>query len=136
MKDQLVIPANACFGNENCSMILIAWRLRAIARRTAELLARAGHSLRLMTRTPQFAPKLPGSETVRGDFAEPATLTDAFAGTSAALIVSASGEPGERARLHRNAFEAAARAHLEHVVYLSLQEPLQTRSTRSPATTI
>jgi uncharacterized protein YbjT (DUF2867 family) len=102
-------------------MILIAGASGRIARRTAELLARAGHSLRLMTRTPQFAPKLPGSETVRGDFAEPATLTDAFAGTSAALIVSASGEPGERARLHRNAFEAAARAHLEHVVYLSLQ---------------
>ena len=102
-------------------MLLITGASGRIARRVAELLACAGHSLRLMTRTPELAPKLPASETVRGDFAEPSTLTDAFTGTSAALIVSASGEPGERARLHRNAFEAAARARLAHVVYLSLQ---------------
>jgi NAD(P)H dehydrogenase (quinone) len=74
-----------------------------------------------MTRSPQRAPKLIGAETVRGDFAEPATLKDAFAGVSAALVVSASGEPGERARLHRNAFQAAAHARVGHVVYLSLQ---------------
>ena len=77
--------------------------------------------MRLMTRTPQQAPKLAGVEVVRGDFAEPATLPDAFAGISAALVVSGSGKLGERARLHRNAFEAAVRARVGHVVYLSLQ---------------
>ncbi len=102
-------------------MILITGASGRVARRAAELLARDGHSLRLMTRSPQHAPKLPQAETVRGDFAEPATLRDAFAGVSAALVVSASGEPGERARLHRNAFQAAALARVEHVVYLSLQ---------------
>jgi uncharacterized protein YbjT (DUF2867 family) len=35
--------------------------------------------------------------------------------------VSASGEPGDRARLHRNAFQAAAQAGVGHIVYLSLQ---------------
>ena len=74
-----------------------------------------------MTRDPQRAPKLPKTETVRGDFAEPVSLKDAFAGVSAALVVSASGQPGDRARLHRNAFQAAARAGVGHVVYLSLQ---------------
>jgi uncharacterized protein YbjT (DUF2867 family) len=74
-----------------------------------------------MTRNPERAPKLTAAETVRGDFAEPATLKDAFAGVSAALVVSASGEPGERARLHRNAFQAAAHARVGHVAYLSLQ---------------
>ena len=74
-----------------------------------------------MTRNPARAPKLTEAETVRGDFAEPATLKDAFAGVSAALVISASGEPGERARLHRNAFQAAAQARVAHVVYLSLQ---------------
>jgi uncharacterized protein YbjT (DUF2867 family) len=74
-----------------------------------------------MTRTPQRVPKLEGVEIVRGDFAELATLDDAFAGVSAALVVSASGKPGERAQLHRNAFEAALRARVQHVVYLSLQ---------------
>lgn len=92
-----------------------------VARRTAELLARNGQPLRLMTRTPERAPKLPDAETVRGDFAGPATLENAFAGVSAALIVSGSGEPGRRALLHRNAFEAAAHAHVGHIIYLSLQ---------------
>ena len=102
-------------------LILITGASGRIGRRTAELLARDGASLRLMTRDPKRAPKLAGVETVRGDFAEPATLKDAFAGVDAALIVSASGEPGKRAELHRNAFEAAARSHVGHVVYLSLQ---------------
>jgi NAD(P)H dehydrogenase (quinone) len=102
-------------------VILITGASGRVARRTAELLARDGHSLRLLTRSPERAPKLTEAETVRGDFAEPATLKDAFAGISAALVVSASGEPGERARLHRNAFQAAARARVRHVVYLSLQ---------------
>jgi uncharacterized protein YbjT (DUF2867 family) len=102
-------------------MILITGASGRIGRRTAEFLASDGHRLRLMTRSPRQAPKLPGVETVRGDFAELATLNDAFAGVSAALVVSASGEPGERARLHRNAFQAAARAGVGHVVYLSLQ---------------
>jgi NAD(P)H dehydrogenase (quinone) len=102
-------------------LILITGASGRIARRTAELLARDGHSLRLMTRSPQSAPKLAQAETVRGDFAEPTTLKDAFAGVSTALVVSASGKPGERARLHRNAFQAAALARVGHVVYLSLQ---------------
>jgi NAD(P)H dehydrogenase (quinone) len=102
-------------------LILITGASGRIARRTAELLARDGRSLRLMTRSPRFAPRLAEAETVRGDFAQPATLMDAFAGVSAALVVSASGEPGERAKRHRNAFQAAARAHVGHIVYLSLQ---------------
>ena len=102
-------------------VILITGASGRVARRTAELLAHDGHGLRLMTRSPRRAPKLTEAETVRGDFAEPATLKDAFAGVSAALVVSASGEPGERARMHRNAFQAAARARVGHVVYLSLQ---------------
>jgi uncharacterized protein YbjT (DUF2867 family) len=74
-----------------------------------------------MTRVPQRAPELPEAQIVRGDFAEPATLQDAFAGVSSALLVSAAGQPGERARLHQNAFQAAAHARVGHVVYLSLQ---------------
>jgi len=102
-------------------LILISGASGRIARRTAELLAQDGHRLRLMSRDPERAPKLTGAETVGGDFAEPGTLQRAFAGVSTALIVSASGQPGQRALLHRNAFEAAARARVEHVVYLSLQ---------------
>ena len=107
--------------SNTAGMILITGASGRVARRTAELLARDGHALRLMSRNPERAPKLAEAETVRGDFAEPATLEDAFAGVATALVVSASGEPGERALWHRNAFQAAARAGVGHVVYLSLQ---------------
>lgn len=102
-------------------MILISGASGRVARRTAELLAGEGKRMRLMTRSPDRAPKLPNAEIVRGDFAEPAALDDAFTGIGSALIVSASGEPGQRAQLHRNAFQAASRAGVRHVVYLSLQ---------------
>jgi NAD(P)H dehydrogenase (quinone) len=102
-------------------MILITGASGRVARRAAELLGRSGHRLRLMTRSPQCAPKLADAETVRGDFAEPATLEEAFAGVTTALVVSGSGQPGERARLHSHAFQSAAQARVRHVVYLSLQ---------------
>ena len=106
----------------SCSgVILITGASGRVARRTAELLARDRHGLRLMTRSPERAPLLAAGETVRGDFGEPATLKDAFAGVGTALVVSASGKPGDRARLHQNAFQAAAQAGVGHIVYLSLQ---------------
>lgn len=46
-----------------------------------------------MTRSPRRAPKLTEVETVRGDFAEPATLKDAFAGVSTAQYLFAAGLP-------------------------------------------
>lgn len=111
-------------GSLSCGVvdrILITGASGRIARRTAELLAAEGHRLRLMTRSPRNAPPLDGAETVHGDFGEPATLKGAFAGVRVALVVSGSGKPGERALLHRNAFQAARNAAVEHVVYLSLQ---------------
>jgi uncharacterized protein YbjT (DUF2867 family) len=102
-------------------MILITGASGRIGRRAATLLARDGYELRLMTRTPERAPRLSKAEIVRGDFADPAALRHAFAGASAALVISADGQPGARALRHKKAFEAAAQAGTEHVVYLSLQ---------------
>jgi NAD(P)H dehydrogenase (quinone) len=102
-------------------MIVITGASGRVAGRTAELLAATGQSLRLMSRHPDCIPGRANCESVRGDFADPASLDAAFAGATAILVVSGSGEPGERARLHRNAFESAARAKASHVVYLSLQ---------------
>jgi uncharacterized protein YbjT (DUF2867 family) len=102
-------------------MLLITGACGRIARRTAELLAQKKVPLRLMSRTPNRVPRLPGSEVVEGDFGDPISLAAAFRGATLAFVVSGSGKPGERARLHRNAFEAAATAGVKHVVYLSLQ---------------
>lgn len=102
-------------------MLLITGASGRIAQRVTALLAQQGYALRLMTRTPSRALNLPGTEIVCGDFAKPATLKDAFESVSTALIVSVSGKPGYRAQLHRNAFAAAAQAHVRHIVYISLQ---------------
>lgn len=102
-------------------LILITGASGRIGRRTAELLAGGSNHLRLMSRNLQAVPKLAAAEVLRGDFKEPTTLDRVFRGVDVAFIISGSGKPGERALLHRNAFEEAAKAHVGQVVYLSLQ---------------
>jgi NAD(P)H dehydrogenase (quinone) len=102
-------------------MILITGATGHIGRRCAQLLAEQKLPLRLMARDPKRAEALPGAEVVHGDYADPARLDVAFAGIEVALIVSGHAAPMERARLHQNAFEAAARAGVRHLVYLSFQ---------------
>jgi len=102
-------------------MILVTGATGQIGRRVARLLVDEGHAPRLMVRNLGKVPGLPGAEVVRADYAEPETLDSAFAGIETALLVSGYAAPGERARLHRNAIEAAARAGVGHVVYTSFQ---------------
>lgn len=91
-----------------------------VGRRVAELLAERGHATRLLVRSDtKRAPQLPNSEVMLGDYADPASLERAFAGVTKALVVSVYAEPGQRALLHKHAFDAAARANVAHVVYLS-----------------
>ncbi|MCU0565752.1 MAG: SDR family oxidoreductase [Oculatellaceae cyanobacterium Prado106] len=102
-------------------MILITGAPGKIGKRTAELLAHQGYSLRLMVRDAHRAPQLPLSQIIEGDYAQPATLDAAFAQVDTALIISGYAEPGERALLHKNAIDAAVRAQVKHLVYLSFQ---------------
>lgn len=93
-----------------------------VGRRVAELLAETGQTLRLLVRSDAGrAPKLPNSAVVVGDYADPASLDRAFSGIDRALIVSVYAEPGKRALLHKNAFDAAARVGVKHVVYTTFQ---------------
>jgi uncharacterized protein YbjT (DUF2867 family) len=102
-------------------MILLTGATGHVGRRAAELLAEHGDVLRLAVRDPSKAPQLPRTEVVRADYADPASLDRAFRGVDRALVVSGYAPPGERARLHRNVFEAAARAGVGHLIYLSFQ---------------
>jgi uncharacterized protein YbjT (DUF2867 family) len=102
-------------------MILITGASGRVAHRAAELLADGEQELRLMSRTPNRVTGFTHAQIVYGDFAEPATLDAAFAGIAVALVVSGGAKPGLRAERHRGVFEAAARARVQHVVYLSLQ---------------
>lgn len=101
--------------------ILITGASGHIGRRVAELLSEQGRELRLMVRDPGRAPKIAAAPVAQGDFGAPATLDAAFAGVEAVFVVSGYAEPGARARLHKNAFDAAARAGVKRIVYLSFQ---------------
>jgi len=102
-------------------MILITGASGHVGGRTAAILADHGRRLRLMARDPARLPRLEGAEPIAGDYADPASLDRAFAGIETALIVSGYAEPGERARLHGNAIDAAGRAGVANLVYLSFQ---------------
>ena len=59
------------------------------------------------------------ADKVVADYADPNSLDLAFQGIRRAFIVSGNARPHDRAKLHRNGFQAAKRAEVEHVVYLS-----------------
>jgi NAD(P)H dehydrogenase (quinone) len=59
------------------------------------------------------------AEKVTGDYGDVESLDRAFTSVSSAFIVSGYAEPGERAKLHRNAFQTAQRAGVRYVIYLS-----------------
>lgn len=101
--------------------ILVTGANGHVGRRIAERLLSQGFGVRLMTRHPAKLVPVPGSEVVQGDYVDPSSLDMAFRGIDRAFIVSGYAAPGARALLHKNAFEAAARAQVEHVLYLSFQ---------------
>jgi NAD(P)H dehydrogenase (quinone) len=80
----------------------------------------------LVTRRPQaladFAER--GVEVRRGDFDEPDSLTDAFAGGDRMLMISTLAI-GRRAEQHRAALDAAAAAGVGRIVYTSLTNPVE-----------
>ncbi|GGA45290.1 SDR family oxidoreductase [Paenibacillus physcomitrellae] len=78
--------------------------------------------LAVSVRNPEKADNLRarGVEVRHGDFDQPATLDQAFAGIDRLLIISADGDNDTRIRQHTNAVEAAARAKVGFIAYTSL----------------
>ncbi|HUE95262.1 MAG TPA: NAD(P)H-binding protein [Longimicrobiaceae bacterium] len=74
----------------------------------------------LVSRTPEELERYAAmGATVRfGDFTQPESLVDAYAGGSRMLLISIS-TLGERPRLHGNAIEAAVAAGVRHIAYTS-----------------
>jgi NAD(P)H dehydrogenase (quinone) len=64
--------------------------------------------------------RLPGVEARRGDFDDGEGLTRAFRGLDRVLLIpTLDMQPGARSRQHTTAVQAAIRAGVEHVVFLS-----------------
>jgi NAD(P)H dehydrogenase (quinone) len=92
-----------------------------LGRLTAELLLAAGAQPILVTRTPEAVAEL-GCETRFGDYGEPNSLRDAYAGAERLLLISGS-DLATRTEQHRAAIAAAAAVGVRHVVYTSGLNP-------------
>ena len=99
-------------------LILVTGATGKIGSSIAKHLARLGKKIRLLARDPNKLSELPNADKVKGDYGDVESLAHAFIGMSSGFIVSGYAEPGERAKLHRNAFQAAQRARVRHLIYL------------------
>jgi NAD(P)H dehydrogenase (quinone) len=90
----------------------------------------APEHLVLVTRTPEALREFRarGVEVRYGDFDEPASLHDAFAGGDRMLLISTDAI-GRRVTQHRAAINAAAAAGIDHVVFTSIVKPVATNPT-------
>ncbi len=88
-----------------------------------ELLARgvAPERLILVSRTPEELQRYAdmGASVRFGDFTQPESLPDAYAGGTRMLLISIN-TLGDRPRLHGNAVDAAVAAGVRHIVYTSI----------------
>ncbi|QPE03978.1 SDR family oxidoreductase [Microbacterium schleiferi] len=81
-------------------------------------LADAGVAQRILARTPEKAPTLPGAVAVRSSYENTEESRASLAGVDLLFMVSGS-ESAERLNQHRAFIDAAAAAEVGHIVYLS-----------------
>ena len=105
------------------SMILITGASGHVGGRIAEILSPGNIPLRLTGRNKNKIRMTPDAEIIPSDYADTDSLDKVFKGIETAFIVSGYAKAGERARLHKNAIEAAVRAGVKRLVYLSIQNP-------------
>src|SRR5215217_5729956 len=73
---------------------------------------------RLLVRNPTRAPKLPRTEIVEAPYGDPDAVASGLSGVQTVLMVSASETPDRMAQ-HRSFIDAAVRAGIEHLIYVS-----------------
>jgi NAD(P)H dehydrogenase (quinone) len=100
-------------------MLVVTGSTGHVGRLVAEELAARGHEQRLLVRDPGRAPRIPGAEVAIADYGNPASLADSLDKGDRVFMVSLHEGPEQRVPHHRTFVEAAARAGVAHVVYLS-----------------
>jgi uncharacterized protein YbjT (DUF2867 family) len=100
-------------------VIVVTGSTGKVGRLVAEELSRRGHAQRLLARDRTRAPSLPGAEVVQADYGDADSLGRALGPGDVVFMVSLHEGPERRVPLHRSFVEAAARARVERVVYLS-----------------
>jgi uncharacterized protein YbjT (DUF2867 family) len=102
-------------------LIVVTGASGRIGRRLATRLAAEGAHQRLVVRSPDRAPVLPGTETevaLSPGYRDVASMRAAFTGARTVFLVSGR-ESADRVTEHRAAVDAAVDAGVERVVYLS-----------------
>jgi NAD(P)H dehydrogenase (quinone) len=89
-----------------------------LGRRVADRLAQMQVVQRLLVRNPTRAPKLPRTEIVEAPYGDPDAVASGLSGVQTVLMVSASETPDRMAQ-HRSFIDAAVRAGIEHLIYVS-----------------
>ncbi len=106
--------------------LLVTGSSGKLGRRVAELLLDRlpGERLVLVTRSPEALVDLAarGADVRFGDFAQPESLRDAFAGADRMLLISAS-DLAVRTEQHLGAIDAAVAAGARHIAYTSALSP-------------
>jgi NAD(P)H dehydrogenase (quinone) len=100
-------------------LILVTGASGNIGSSIARHLEEFGKEFRLLVRDPKKLSGFSSAEKVTGDYGDVESLEHAFRGVSSAFIVSGYAKPGERSKLHRNAFQAAQGAGVRYLIYLS-----------------
>ncbi|MDR6972158.1 SDR family oxidoreductase [Leifsonia shinshuensis] len=90
----------------------------AIGRMTADALADAGVPFRMLARTPERAPRYPGSAVVAASYGDSDAARSALDGVETLFMVSAA-ENAERLAEHLAFLDAAQDAGVRHIVYTS-----------------
>ncbi|MFF1292515.1 MULTISPECIES: SDR family oxidoreductase [unclassified Streptomyces] len=86
--------------------------------RVARRLAERDVPQRLLVRSPERAPRLPGATPVRASYDDHEAVVRGLAGAETVLMVSAS-ESADRLAQHRTFVDAAVEAGVRHLVYIS-----------------
>ncbi|MEV6483624.1 NAD(P)H-binding protein [Streptomyces sp. NPDC051576] len=98
--------------------VLVTGATGRLGGRVARRLAEQGVAQRLLTRNPERAPELPGATPVRGEYGDCEALPRCLAGARTVFMVSAP-ESAQRLAQHREFVDAAAKAGVAHLVYVS-----------------
>ena len=100
-------------------MIVVTGASGHVGRLVARELAARGEPVRLLVRDAGRAPALDAAEVVEADYGDPDSLARALHAGDRVFMVSMHEGPERRLALHRSFVDAAARAGVAHVVYLS-----------------
>jgi NAD(P)H dehydrogenase (quinone) len=107
-------------------MIVVTGSTGRVGRLVAQTLQQGSHRMRLLVRDPPRAPRIDGVEVEVADYGDPDALSKGLRKSDHVFMVSLWIGGDTRLDLHRSFIDAAAKAGVAHLVYLSFVNAGQT----------